>query len=107
MGDFVVNALDCGKECLGCGETLGEGLLEVSCGCVACVIGHCRDGEWKVALYEDRRPPPFCPGVVSSGVGLEFWGADGVECRYGGDSRVLEDECVGLGLESEGVIFDF
>ncbi len=71
------------------------------------MVPHCRDREWEVALYEDGRPPPFCPGVVSSGVGSEFWGADGVKFRYGRVSRVLEDECVGLGVESEGGIFDF
>ena len=78
MGEVVVNALDGDEKCLGCGEALGEGLLEVSCGCVACAIGHCRDGEWEVALDEDRGPPPFCPCVVSSDSCSEFWGADGV-----------------------------
>ncbi len=32
---------------------------------------------------------------------------DGVEFGYRRVSRVFEDECVGLGLESEGVIFAF
>ncbi len=81
--------------------------MEVTCGCVACVVGHCRDGEWEAAMYKDGRPPPLGPGVVSSGVGSEFWGADRVEFRYGRVSRVLEDKCVELGLESEGVIFVF
>ena len=71
------------------------------------MVGHSRDGEWKVALDEDRGPPPFRPSSVSSGVRPEFWGADGVEFRDGGVSRVLEDECVWLGLESERVIVDF
>ncbi len=81
--------------------------MEVTCGCVACVVGHCRDREGEVALYKDGGPPPFCPSVVSSGVGSEFWGADGAEFWYGRVSRMLENECVGLGLGSEGVIFDF
>ncbi len=82
-------------------------MLEVICGCVACVVCHCRDGEWEVALYEDRGLPPLCPGVVSSNTGSEFWGADRVEFRGRRVSGVLEDECVGLGLESERVIFNF
>ena len=81
--------------------------MEVSCGHVACVICHGGDGEGKVALDEDRCPPPHRPGVVSSGVGSEFWGADGVEFGGGRVSGVLKDECVGLGLESEGIVFDF
>ena len=81
--------------------------MEVTCGCVACVVGQCRDREWEIALYKDGGPPPFCPGVVSSGVGSEFWGADGVEFGGGRVSGVLKDECVGLGLESEGIVFDF
>ncbi len=71
------------------------------------MVGHSWDGEGEVALNENGRPPPFRPGVVSSGVRPEFWGTDGVEFRDGGVSRVLEDECVWLGLESEGVIVDF
>ena len=81
--------------------------MEVTCGCVACVVGHCWDREGEVALNEDGGPPPFGPGVVSSRVSSEFWGADGLKFWCRRVSRVLEDECVGLGLESEGVIFDF
>ena len=32
---------------------------------------------------------------------------NGVEFRGVGVSGVLKDECVGLGLESEGVVFNF
>ena len=68
---------------------------------------HCGDGKGKVALDEDCCSPPGCPGVVSFGVGSEFWGAYGVEFRDGRVSWVLKDECVGLGLDSEGVIVNF
>ena len=78
--------------------------MEVTCGCVACMIGHCWDGEGEVALNEDGGPPPFGPDVVSSGVGSEFWGAYGVEFRCSRVSGVLEDKSVGLGLEAEGVV---
>ena len=61
----------------------------------------------EVALYEDGGSPPLRPGVVSSGIGSEFWGADRVEFWGGGVSGVLEDKCVRLGLESEGVVFNF
>ncbi len=81
--------------------------MKVTCGHVACVVCHCRDGEREVALYEDRCSPPYRPGVVSSGIGSEFWGADGVNFWGGGVSGVLEDKCVGLGLKSEGVVFNF
>ena len=70
------------------------------------MVGHSRDGEWKVALDEDCRPPPPRPGGVSFGVRPEFWGADGVEFGGGGVSGVLEDEGVWLGLLSEGVVVD-
>ncbi len=70
------------------------------------MVGHWEDGEGEVALYKDRRPPPFRPGVVSFGIGPEFWWSDGVEFGGGWVSRVVKDEGVGLGLESEGVIFD-
>ena len=81
--------------------------MEVTCGCVACVVGHCRDREGEVALYKYGIPPPFGPGVVSSGVGSEFWRSDRVELRNGRVGRMLEDESVGLGLLSEGVVFEF
>ena len=71
------------------------------------MVCHCRDGEGEVALYEDRRSPPYRPGVVSFRIGSEFWGADGVEFWGGWVSGVLEDKCVRLGLESEGVVFNF
>ena len=67
------------------------------------MVGHSRDGEWKVALDEDCCSPPFRPGGVSFGVRPEFWGADGVKFGDGGVSGVLEDECVWLGLLSEGL----
>ena len=63
-------------------------MLEVSCGCVARVVGHSRDGEWKVALDEDGSPPPSRPGGVSFGVRPEFWGAEGVEFGGGGVSGI-------------------
>ncbi len=81
--------------------------MEVTCGCVVCVVCHWGDGEGKVALDEDRGSPPHRPCLVSSGVGSEFWGADGVEFRGSRVSGVLEDESVGLGLEAEGVVFNF
>ncbi len=105
-GEVVIYALECGEESFGGIEAVGEGLLEVTCWGIACVVGHWGDGEGEVALYEDRRPPPFRPGVVSSGVGPEFWWSDGVEFRDGWVSRVVEDEGVRMGLVSEGVIFD-
>ncbi len=71
------------------------------------MVGHWGIGEGEVALYEDGRSPPFSPGVVSSGVGPEFGWSDGVEFRYRWVSRVVEYKCVWLGLETEGVIFDF
>ncbi len=71
------------------------------------MVCHCRDGEGEVTLYEDGSSPPRRPGVVSSGIGSEFWGADRVEFRVGRVSGVLEDDSVWLGLESEGVVFNF
>ena len=64
------------------------------------MVGHSGDGEWKVALDEDGRPPPSRPGSVSFGVRPEFWRADGVEFGDGGVDGVLEDEGVWLGLLS-------
>ncbi len=71
------------------------------------MVCHCRDGEGEVALYEDRRPPPCRPGVVSFCIGSEFRGTDGVEFWGGWVGGVLEDKCVRLGLESERVVFNF
>ena len=71
------------------------------------MVCHRRDGEWEVTLYEYTSSPPPRSSVVSSGVGSEFWGADRVEFRVGRVSGVLKDEGVGLGLESEGVVFNF
>ena len=106
-GEVVINALNGDEESFCCRKALREGLLEESCGHVASVICHWGDGEGQVALDEDRSPPPHRPGLVSSGIGSEFWGADRVEFRGGRVSGVLEDECVGLGLEPESVIFNF
>ena len=99
--------MDGDEKRLGSVEAVKEGLLEVSCGHVVCVFCHCRDGEGEVALDEDCCSPPGCPGVVSFGISSEFWGAYGVEFRDGRVSWVLKNECIGLGLEAEGVVVDF
>ena len=52
-GEVVIYALDGGEKRLGSCEAVGEGLLEVSCGRVACVVCHCRDGDGEVTLDED------------------------------------------------------
>ena len=106
-GEVVINALDRGEECLGCCEAAREDLMEVTCGCVACVVCHCRDGKREVTLYEDGCSPPHRPGVISFGIGSVFWRADRVEFRVGRVSGVLKDKDVGLGLESEGVVVNF
>ena len=71
------------------------------------MVCHGRDGKREVTLYENGCSPPHRPGVISCGIGSEFWGADRVEFRVGRVSGVLKDEGVGLGLESEGVVFNF
>ena len=43
----------------------------------------------------------------SFGIGSEFWGAYGVEFWDGGVIWVVKNDCVGLGLKSEGVVVDF
>ena len=95
------------KERPGGVEAGKKGLVEVSCGHVVCVFCHCWDGEGEVTLDEDCRSPPGGPCVVSFGIGSEFWGAYGVEFRDGRVSWVLKNECIGLGLEAEGVVVDF
>ena len=84
-GEVVVCALNGGEKRRRGVEAVKEGLLEVSSGHVGCVFCHSGDGEWEVALDEDCRPPPGCPGVISFGISSEFWGAYGVEF---GDVRV-------------------
>ncbi len=64
-------------------------MIEVAGRGVASMVGHGRDREGEVAFYEDGGAPPLCPGVVSSGVSSESWGADGVEFWYSGVGRVL------------------
>ena len=64
-------------------------MVEISSGGVASVISHGWNREGEVALYEDGRAPPLRPGVVSSSVCYESWGADGVELGYSGVGRVL------------------
>ena len=97
-GEVVIDVSSGDEERLCCRKALREGLLEESCGHVASVICHWGDGEGKVALDEDRSSPPHRPCLVSSGIGSEFWGTDGVEFWSGWVGRVLEDESVGLGL---------
>ncbi len=82
---------------------MGKGVMEVAGGGVASMVGHERDRDREVALYEDGCPPPFGLGVVSSGVRSDSWGTDGVEFGNGRIGGVLEDEGIGLRLMSEGV----
>ncbi len=90
-GEVVIYALDCGEEGFGGIESVSEGLLDVACRGVACVVCHWGNGKREVALYEDRRTPPCRPGVFSFGIGPEFWWSDGVEFGDGWVSRVVED----------------
>ena len=71
------------------------------------MIGHRRDGKGEVALYQYGRAPPFCPCVVSPGIGPESWGADRVEFLYGRVGGMVQHECVWLCMESEGGVVDF
>ena len=64
-------------------------MFEVAGGGVAIVVGHGRDRQGEVALYEYGGPPPLRPCVVSSGVRSESWRADVVELGYSGAGRVL------------------
>ncbi len=81
-------------------------MMEVAGGGVASMVGHGRDRKREVALYKDGDLQPFGPGVVSSGVRSESWGADGVEFGNSRVGRVLYNEGIGLRLMSERIVVD-